>query len=372
MNFEFKLIKKDKNSNARLGVLKTPHGEIPTPIFMPVGTKAAVKSMRSQDMRDLNTKILLANTYHLFLRPGDDLVKKAGGLHKFMDWNGPILTDSGGFQVFSLTDNRKITEEGVLFKSHLDGSQIFLTPEKSIEIQENLGSDIMMAFDECAPYPADYDYIQNSMERTLRWLDRCIEKKSDKDFDKQALFGIVQGGMYKDLRIKSAIETCKRDLPGYAIGGLSVGEPMDLMNEMLDVTVSYLPENKPRYLMGVGTPDYLFEAVERGIDMADCVLPTRNARNGSAFSKYGRINIKNAKYKEDFTPLEEDCECYACKHHTKAYIRHLIMSGEIYGGYLLSYHNIYFLLNLMEKIRQSILEDRFLEFKKEFYSNYGY
>lgn len=369
MSFEYRLIKKDKNTKARLGVIKTSHGEIPTPIFMPVGTRASVRTLTNDDLYGLDTKIILGNTYHLLLRPGDDLIAKAGGLHKFMNWKLPILTDSGGFQVFSLTKNRLITEEGVEFKSHIDGAKIFLSPEKSISVQENLGSDIMMAFDECAPYPASYDYVKHSMERTLRWLDRCIEAKTSED---QALFGIIQGGMYRDLRMKSSIETVKRDLPGYAIGGLSVGEPLEVMNEMLDICTDYIPEDKPRYNMGVGTPDYLFESVERGIDMCDCVLPTRIARNGSAFTKYGRINLRNAKYKEDFTPIDEECDCYACKNHTKAYIRHLNLSGEILAGKLLSIHNIRFLLRLMEGIRNAIMEDKFLEFKKEFYENFGY
>ena len=370
MTFEFELLKTDTKLKARRGILHTPHGDIPTPIFMPVGTRATVKTLSSEDLVKLNAKIILSNTYHLLLRPGDELIAEAGGLHKFMNWNGPILTDSGGFQVFSLTDNRKITEEGVSFRSHLDGSEIFLSPEKSIKIQENLGSDIMMAFDECIPYPADRDYVEHSVDRTLRWLERCIDAKSNNE--NQALFGIIQGGMYEDLRIKSAIETTKHDLKGFAIGGLSVGEPMDLMNQMMDVTTDYMPEDKPRYLMGVGTPDYLFEAVERGIDMADCVLPTRNARNGAAFTINGRINMKNAKYKNDFGPLDPTCTCETCQNYSRAYIRHLMVSGEILGARLLSYHNIHFLINLMENIRKSIEEDRFLEYKEEFYKSYGY
>lgn len=369
MSFEFEVLKKDDRTKARVGVLKTPHGDIPTPIFMPVGTRATVKTLSNNELLDLNTKIILSNTYHLFLRPGDELIKKAGGLHKFMNWKLPILTDSGGFQVFSLTENRQITEEGVQFRSHIDGSKVFLSPEKSISVQENLGSDIMMAFDECAPYPADYDYIKHSMDRTLRWLERCVNAKTRDD---QALFGIVQGGMYKDLRKLSAIETCKFDLKGYAVGGLSVGEPIEVLKEMLDTCTDYMPEDKPRYHMGVGSPDYLFESVERGIDMADCVLPTRIARNGAAFTKYGRINLKNAKFTEDFTPIEEDCDCYACRNHTKAYIRHLVMNGEILGGRLLSLHNVRFLLKLMENIRKSVIDGNFLEYKEEFYKNYGY
>lgn len=367
--FKYKLIKKDSKTKARVGVLSTPHGDIPTPIFMPVGTRATVKTLSNDELLELNTKIILGNTYHLYVRPGDELIKKAGGLHKFMNWHLPILTDSGGFQVFSLTEKRNITEEGVHFRSHLDGAKIFISPEKSIQIQQNLGSDIMMAFDECTPYPADYEYVKNSMDRTLRWLERCRNAQTT---DNQALFGIIQGGMYKDLRAISAKETVKFDLPGYAVGGLSVGEPPEVMKEMLDVCTDYMPEYKPRYNMGIGSPDYLFESVERGIDMCDCVLPTRIARNGSAFTKNGRINLKNAKYFDDFTPIDENCDCYACRNHTKAYIRHLVTNGEILGGRLLSIHNIRFLLKLMEDIRQAIIDDNFLEFKNEFYKNFGY
>lgn len=367
--FKYKLIKKDSKTKARVGVLSTPHGDIPTPIFMPVGTRATVKTLSNDELLELNTKIILGNTYHLYVRPGDELIKKAGGLHKFMNWHLPILTDSGGFQVFSLTEKRTITEDGVHFRSHLDGAKIFISPEKSIQIQQNLGSDIMMAFDECTPYPADYEYVKNSMDRTLRWLERCRNAQTT---DNQALFGIIQGGMYKDLRAISAKETVKFDLPGYAVGGLSVGEPPEVMKEMLDVCTDYMPEDKPRYNMGIGSPDYLFESVERGIDMCDCVLPTRIARNGSAFTKNGRINLKNAKYFDDFTPIDENCDCYACRNHTKAYIRHLVTNGEILGGRLLSIHNIRFLLKLMEDIRQAIIDDNFLEFKNEFYKNFGY
>ena len=287
-----------------------------------------------------------------------------------MNWDKPILTDSGGFQVFSLGDIRKITEEGVEFRSHIDGSKHFISPEKSMEIQNDLGSDIMMAFDECAPYPASYDYVKNSMERTLRWLKRC--KDYHKNTDNQALFGIIQGGMFKDLRRESALATIDMDLPGYAIGGLSVGEPKEIMVEYLNYTTQFMPENKPRYLMGVGTPDYLFEAVEAGIDMADCVLPTRIARNGTAMTSKGKLVIKNAKYAKDFAPLDDECDCYACKNHTRAYIRHLINVDEILGARLLSIHNLRFLLKTMENIRQAIREDRFLEYKKEFYKKYGY
>lgn len=367
---EYKLIKKSKDTKARVGEIKTNHGIIKTPVFMPVGTRATVKTMTPEEVKDLGAQIILSNTYHLFLRPGPEIIEKAGGLHKFMNWHGPILTDSGGFQVFSLSANRKITEEGVIFRSHIDGSKQFLSPEISIDVQNSLGSDIIMAFDECAPYPATYEYIEHSMNRTTRWAKRC--KDHHKNTDNQALFGIVQGGMYKDLRKKSAEDLVAMDFPGYAVGGLSVGEPKDIMVDILDYTTGFLPEDKPRYLMGVGTPDYLFEAVEHGIDMADCVLPTRIARNGTAMTSVGRVIVKNGKYKEDFTSLDENCDCYTCRNYTKAYIRHLFNVNEILAYRLLSIHNIYFLTNLMENIRNSILEDRFLEFKKEFYESYGY
>lgn len=368
LNFE--LIHKDKNSKARLGKISLPHGEIQTPVFMPVGTAATVKAMKPEDVSDLGAEIILSNTYHLYLRPGHDVIKKAGGLHKFMNWNKPILTDSGGFQVFSLGNMRKITEEGVAFRSFIDGSKHILTPEKSIEVQVALGSDIMMAFDECTPYPADRNYVKASLERTTRWLERCV--KSQKDTSKQALFGIMQGGMYKDLRKESAEQILKFDLPGYAIGGLSVGEPKEIMCEVLDYSVDYLPENKPRYLMGVGTPDYIFEGIERGVDMFDCVLPTRIARNGTAMTSTGRVNIKNAKYEYDFTPLDKNCSCYTCKNYTKSYLRHLFKSNEILSSMLLSNHNLHFLVNMVGNIRKAIKEDKFLEYKREFYANYGY
>ncbi len=366
----YELIKKDAHCKARRGVVTTPHGTIQTPVFMPVGTAATVKAMRPEQVEELGAEIILSNTYHLYLRPGHEIVKEAGGLHKFMNWNKPILTDSGGFQVFSLGDLRKITEEGVEFRSFIDGSKHMLTPEKSIEVQTALGSDIMMAFDECAPYPADREYVKNSLERTTRWLKRC--KEAHKNTEKQALFGIMQGGMYQDLRKQSAEEIVELDLPGYAIGGLSVGEPKEEMCEVLDYCVDYLPENKPRYLMGVGTPDYLFEGVERGIDMFDCVLPTRIARNGTAMTSHGKVNIKNAKYERDFTPLDPECDCYTCRNYSKAYIRHLFKSNEIMSSMLLSNHNLHFLVNTMKNIRKAIEEDRFLEYKMEFYRKYGY
>lgn len=368
--FKFTLEKKSSQCKARTGTIETNHGVIKTPVFMPVGTRATVKAMNNDELKSIGSQIILSNTYHLYLKPGQEIIRKADGLHKFMNWDRPILTDSGGFQVFSLSKTRKITEEGVQFRSHIDGSKHFISPEKSMEIQNDLGSDIMMAFDECVPYPASYEYTEDSMKRTLRWLKRC--KDYHKNTDKQNLFGIIQGGMYKDLREYSAKNTIDFDLPGYAIGGLSVGEPRDLMIDLLDFTTDFMPENKPRYLMGVGTPDYLFEAVEHGVDMCDCVLPTRIARNGTALTSKGKLVVKNAKSKDDFYPLDDNCDCYACKNHTRAYIRHLLNVDEILGARLLSIHNLRFLIKLMENIRKSIEEDRYLEFKDEFYRNYGY
>ena len=365
----YELIKKDKKTGARRGRIYTPHGVIETPVFMPVGTQATVKTMTPDELRDeIKAKIILSNTYHLYLRPGDDLVSEAGGLHKFMNWDGAILTDSGGFQVFSLSDLRNISEEGVKFKSHLDGSAHFISPEKSISIQNNLGSDIMMAFDECVPYPADYEYTKASMERTTRWAKRC--KEAHKNPDRQGLFGIVQGGMYSDLRKESARQLVELDFPGYAVGGLSVGEPAELMYEVLENTTPYLPEDKPRYLMGVGTPDYLIEAVLRGIDMCDCVLPTRIARNGTAMTSQGKVVVRNATYEKDWTPLDPECDCYTCRNFTRGYIRHLVKCGEILGARLITIHNLRFLVKLMENVRKAIEEDRLLEFREEFYRKY--
>lgn len=366
----YELIKTCKQSGARLGRLHTPHGIIETPIFMPVGTQATVKSMTPEELKEIGSQIILSNTYHLYMRPGHELIKRAGGLHKFMNWDKPILTDSGGFQVFSLGPLRKIKEEGVEFRSHLDGSKHFLTPEKAMEIQNALGSDIMMAFDECAPYPADREYVKNSLERTTRWLKRC--KDAHNNTDKQALFGIIQGGMYKDLREQSAKEITSIDSPGYAIGGLSVGEPKPLMYDVLEHTTPFMPKDKPRYLMGVGSPDDLVEGVIRGVDMFDCVLPTRIARNGTAMTSQGKVVVRNATYAEDFTPLDPECDCYACKNYSRAYIRHLIKANEILGARLITTHNLHFLLNLMKQIRQAIMEDRLLDFRNEFFAKYGY
>ena len=370
MSFEFELIKEEKNTRARIGKLHTPHGVINTPIFMPVGTKATVKAMTPEELKDLGAEIILSNTYHLHIRPTSELIAKAGGLHEFMRWDRPILTDSGGFQVFSLGDLRKITEEGVHFQSHLDGTKLFISPEEAIRIQENLGSDIMMAFDECPPYPAEHDYVKKSLERTTRWAKRC--KEAQTDTDKQAIFGIVQGGAYEDLRRQSAEEITALDFPGYAIGGLSVGEPKDLMYEVLDYTVPLLPDNKPRYLMGVGSPDALIEGIIRGVDMFDCVLPTRIARNGQALTSHGPINIKNKKFEEDFTPLDPECDCYACRNYTRAYIRHLYKANEILSSRLITTHNLHFLLNLIHEVREAIMEDKLLEYREKFFTKYGY
>lgn len=368
----YQLHKTDTRTKARRGTLATPHGALQTPVFMPVGTQATVKAMKPESVKELGREgasIILSNTYHLYLRPGHEIIREAGGLHRFMNWDGAILTDSGGFQVFSLGDLRKITEEGVFFRSHIDGSSHMFTPEKSMEVQNALGSDIMMAFDECAPYPADRAYVKRSLERTTRWLRRC--KEYHKDVERQSLFGIMQGGVYPDLRRQSAEEIVELDLPGYAIGGLSVGEPKDLMYEVLDSCVDYLPKDKARYLMGVGSPDCLFEGVERGIDMFDCVLPTRIARNGTAFTSHGRVAIKNAKYERDFTPLDHDCDCYTCRNYSRAYLRHLFKSNEILSSMLLTEHNLHFLIRTMENIRLSIEEDRFPEYKRDFYEQYG-
>ncbi len=365
----YELLKTDEKSRARRGRVHTPHGVIETPVFMPVGTAATVKAMRPEQVKEMGAQIILSNTYHLYLRPGHNIVKEAGGLHKFMNWDRAILTDSGGFQVFSLGALRKIKEEGVEFRSHIDGSKHFFTPEKSMEVQNALGSDIIMAFDECAPYPADRSYVKNSLERTTRWLARC--KEAHRNTEQQSLFGIMQGGMYKDLRYESAMQIVEMDLPGYSIGGLSVGEPKDLMYEVLDDCVEHLPKEKPRYLMGVGSPDCLFEGVERGIDMFDCVLPTRIARNGTAMTSLGRVVIKNAAHERDFSPLDPNCDCYTCKNYSKAYLRHLFKSNEILSSMLLTNHNLHFLVHTMEKIRTSIEEGRFLAYKKEFFDSYG-
>ena len=366
--FEFELLHVCKQTGARRGRLHTPHGVIETPVFMPVGTQATVKTMTPEELKDCGAQIILSNTYHLHLRPGEDLVQRAGGLHRFMNWDRPILTDSGGFQVFSLADLRKVEERGVEFRSHLDGSKMFIGPEESIAIQQALGSDIMMQFDECSPYPCDYDRAKRAMGRTLRWLERCMKSWTSEN---QALFGIVQGAFYSDLRIACAKEMAQLDLPGFGIGGLSVGEPKEIMYEMLDRMMPYMPQQKPRYLMGVGSPDCLIEGVLRGVDMFDCVLATRVARNGTVFTHDGRLVVRNARYAEDFTPLDADCDCYACRNYTRAYIRHLFKAGEILALRLNSIHNIYFLTKMMEEMRSAIEQDALMDWANEFYARHG-
>ncbi|MDD3048465.1 MAG: tRNA guanosine(34) transglycosylase Tgt [Bacilli bacterium] len=368
MKIYYELKHKEKHTEARYGILNTPHGSFETPMFMPVGTQATVKTLNPEELKACNSAVVLSNTYHLWLRPGEDIVYKAGGLHKFMNYDGPLLTDSGGYQVFSLADPKNIKEEGVTFKSHIDGSTLFLSPEKSIEIQNKIGADIIMSFDECPPASASYDYMKNSVERTLRWAARG--KKVHNNIN-QSLFGIVQGGACKELREHSAIETVKMDFDGYSIGGVANdGESKEDMYSAINYSIPHLPKDKPRYLMGVGDPRDIVEGVTKGIDMFDCVLPTRIARHGNAFTRYGKINLKNSGYKEDFTPLEEDCDCYACKSYTKAYIRHLIISDEILGGRLLSIHNIRYLIRLTEELRDAIKKDKLLEYREGFYKKY--
>jgi len=326
--------------------------------------------MSPDELKEIGAQIILSNTYHLYLRPGPEIIREAGGLHSFMNWDRSILTDSGGFQVFSLDSLRKIEEEGVTFKSHIDGSRHFISPEKAVEIQNDLGADIIMCFDECTPYPAEYDYVKKSLERTTRWAERC--KKAHKNTEKQALFGIVQGGVFGDLRVQSAKQLVELDFPGYSIGGLSVGEPAELMYEMLDITVPLLPEDKPRYLMGVGSPDYLVEGAIRGIDMFDCVLPTRIGRNGTVMTSRGRLIVRDAKYARDFSPIDPECDCYTCRNFTRAYVRHLLKVNEVLGIRLTTWHNLRFLINLMKKVRQAIMDDRLGDFRNEFFRNYGY
>ncbi|MDR3288535.1 MAG: tRNA guanosine(34) transglycosylase Tgt [Peptococcaceae bacterium] len=364
------IIKEDPHSQARLGKLHTPHGVVDTPVFMPVGTQATVKTLTPEEIKESGAGLILGNTYHLFLRPGHELIKEAGGLHRFMHWDGGILTDSGGFQVFSLGDLRKIREEGVEFRSHIDGSPRFLSPEIATRVQMDLGADIIMAFDECAPYPASREYIKDSLERTTRWTRRCRETLTTAD--RQALFGIIQGGVYADLRRQSAAEITGLELPGYAIGGLSVGEPKEIMNDMLEQTVRWLPKDRPRYLMGVGSPDALIDGALRGIDMFDCVLPTRIARNGTAMTRYGKVVIKHAAYARDFSPLDASCDCYACRHYSRAYIRHLFKAEEILGLRLMSVHNLRFLQILMQEIREAITQENLWAYRKKFFAEYGY
>ena len=360
-DFYLEILHIDKQTGARYGILHTPHGNVEVPMFMPVGTLATVKTLSPEEIKEMGAGVILANTYHLSIRPGADLVAKAGGLHKFMNYDGPILTDSGGFQVFSLADNRKITDEGVAFKNHLNGDKLFYSPESVIEIEEKLGADIIMSLDECMPWPVEYDYAKKSVERTLKWAKRGLDAHKRED---QALFGIVQGSAFEDLRRHCAEELVKMDFPGYSIGGTSIGEPKEKCFEMIEQSVKYLPEDKPRYLMGVGSIDYLLGGIVRGVDMFDCVLPTRLARHGALITSTGRVNIKNAKYIEDFTPLDPNCDCYCCKNYTKAYLRHLYVCDETFGKRLMSIHNIRFLIKLMEGARRAIKEDRFGDYMK--------
>ena len=360
----YELLKKDKKTGARRGRIYTPHGIIETPVFMPVGTQATVKSMTPEELKEeVKAQIILSNTYHLYLRPGQEIVKEAGGLHNFMKWDRPILTDCGGFQVFSLSELRTISEEGVEFRSHLDGSKHMFTPEKVMQIEEDLGADIIMSFDECCPYPSTYEYTKNSMERTTRWAVRC--KEAHKNVEQQGLFGIIQGGFFKDLRKQSAEDLIKLDFPGYAIGGISVGEPKGEFLDILRYTTPLMPQNKPRYLMGVGTPDYLIEAALAGIDMCDCVLPTRIARNGTAMTWNGKVVIRNATYEKDFTPLDPECDCYTCKNYTRAYIRHLLKAKEMLGMRLCVLHNLYFYNTMMTEIREAIENHCYAEYKEK-------
>ncbi|MDQ0158738.1 tRNA guanosine(34) transglycosylase Tgt [Alkalibacillus salilacus] len=370
MAITYELFKTCKQTGARLGRVHTPHGSFDTPTFMPVGTLATVKTMAPEELKSIGANIILSNTYHLWLRPGEDIVEEAGGLHQFMNWDGSILTDSGGFQVFSLSDMRQIEEEGVHFRNHISGAKLFLSPEKAMHIQNSLGSDIMMAFDECPPYPASYEYMKSSVERTSRWAERCLEAHQKPN--EQGLFGIIQGGEYEELRKQSARDLTSLDFPGYAIGGLSVGEPKDVMNRMLDYTTPLLPNNKPRYLMGVGSPDSLVDGAMRGVDMFDCVLPTRIARNGTCMTSNGRLTVRNAKFARDFTPIDENCDCYTCRNYTRAYIRHLIKTNETLGIRLTTYHNLYFLVKLMDEVRNAIREDRLGDFRDAFFEQYGF
>lgn len=367
---KYRLIKKEKHTGARLGEIITPHGTFQTPMFMPVGTLATVKSIAPEELESMGASIILSNTYHLWLRPGEDIVEEAGGLHKFMNWDKGILTDSGGFQVFSLSDLRQIEEKGVHFRNHLNGSKMFLSPEKAIQIQNKLGPDIMMSLDECPPFDESFDYVKKSVERTTRWAERGLMAHAKPN--SQGLFGIIQGAGYKELRQQSAKELVAMDFPGYSIGGLSVGEPKQSMNEVLEYTTPLIPENKPRYLMGVGTADSLIDGVIRGVDMFDCVLPTRIARNGTVMTSQGRVVIKNAQYERDFGPLDPKCDCYTCKNYSRAYIRHLIKADETFGLRLTSYHNLYFLLNVMKDVRQAIRDDNLLEYRESFFEEYGY
>lgn len=371
--FSFRIAARDQNGSARAGAITTAHGEVNTPAFMPVGTQGTVKTLSPLDLEEVGAQIILCNAYHLYLRPGPQVVDQAGGLQNFIGWYHPILTDSGGYQVFSLADLNKVSEEGVTFQSHLDGSHHLFTAEKVIQIQHALGADIIMCFDECTPFPSTHREAQASAELTLRWAQRCRQEHArlnDLKDRGQVLFGIVQGSTYADLRVRSATALVDMDFPGYALGGLSVGEPKSAMYEMIDATVPHLPADKPRYLMGVGMPEDLVEAVSRGLDLFDCVIPTRNARNGSVFTRQGPLVVKNAEYAGDFRPLDSSCGCYTCRHFSRAYLRHLFQSGEILAPRLATLHSVYFFMELMREMRKSILENRFQDWSKEFLDQY--
>lgn len=368
--FSFEVIRICPVTGARAGILRTPHSVIETPVFIPVGTQGTVKTMSNEELEDVDARIILANTYHLYLRPGPELVREAGGLHSFMGWKGSILTDSGGFQVFSLNDTRKISEEGVTFRSHIDGSNHFFSPEKVIEIEHALGGDIIMAFDECIPYPSTREYVIKSCMRTEQWARECRETHEKLNDRSRVLFGICQGSIYPDLREHFARLLASMDFRGYAIGGLSVGEPKKNMFEMVEVTNKVLPADKPRYLMGVGFPDDIVESVSRGVDMFDCVMPTRNARNGTVFTRKGKIVLKNAYQSREFTPIDPECGCPTCRNYTKAYIRHLFQTGEILAPRLATMHSIYFYINHMREIRRAIMEDRFPQWRDDFFRLY--
>jgi queuine tRNA-ribosyltransferase len=366
MAFRFEILKKDRSSHGRLGRIETNHGSFSTPAFLPVGTQGSVKSLTPEELIEIDVEAILSNTYHLYLRPGHEIIKRLGGLHKFIHWERPILTDSGGYQIFSLGELRKITEEGVLFQSHIDGSNHLFTPEKVMEIQNALGSDIAMVLDECIPYPSSYEYTKASIQLTTRWAKRCLELKPNNG---SALFAIIQGATFKDLRQKSAMDLIELDFDGYAIGGLSVGEPKSLMREVLEWTIPLIPEEVPCYLMGVGTPEDIIEAVMIGVDLFDCVLPTRNARNGTLFTSKGKLSIKQAQYAEDERPIDESCQCYTCRHYSRAYLRHLYMSKEILSPRLNTIHNLYYYINLMKNIRKAIQTDSLAEFYNSFIKN---
>jgi queuine tRNA-ribosyltransferase len=361
MAFHFNLLAKDPLSQARLGKIETSHGSISTPAFLPVGTQGAVKSLTPEELVEMNVEAILGNTYHLYLRPGHETIQRLGGLHGFVHWERPILTDSGGYQIFSLGDLRKISDEGVTFQSHLDGSLHFLSPERVMEIQRALGSDIAMVLDECIPFPSPYEYVKSSTSRTTRWAERCLQARRPGD---PAFFAIVQGGMYPDLRKESARDLVRMDFQGFAIGGLSVGEPKSAMLAMLGETLPLLPDKAPRYLMGVGTPEDILDAVKLGVDFFDCVLPTRNARNGTLFTSNGKISIKQALYGEDKNPVDEKCSCYTCRNYSRAYLRHLYLAKEILSSRLNTIHNIYYYMNFMKEIREAIQRGTLLEFHK--------